>query len=92
MYSDIPGYTVGNGSIPPEICNTNQKPDIVLIDDKRKTLHIFELTVPFEKNIEERNQIKNYKYAHFIKDIKDYNTTVTAFEIGSRGYISCMYI
>ena len=45
VYSDIPGYTVGNGSIPPEICITSEKPDIVIIDEKRKTLDIFELTV-----------------------------------------------
>ena len=83
VYSDIPGYTVGNGSIPPEICITSEKPDIVIIDEKRKTLDIFELTVPFEKNIEERNRSKSDKYAHFVEDTK-----VTAFEIGSRGYVS----
>ena len=72
VYSDIPGHMTGYGTIPPEICITNGKPDIVIIDEKRKTLDIFELTVPFEKNIEERNTLKNNK----------------AFEVGSRGYIS----
>ena len=88
VYSDLPGYTIGNGSIPPEICVTALKPDLVIIDEKRKTLDIFELTVPFEFNIEDRNKFKNNKYAHFITDIKTYTTSVTAFEIGSRGYIS----
>ena len=88
VYSDIPGHMAGNGSIPPEICITNEKPDIVIIDEKRKTLDIFELTVPFEKNIEERNIFKNNKYAHFVVDINEYKTNVTAFEVGSRGYIS----
>ena len=46
-------------------------------------MDIFELTVPFEKNIEERNRSKSDKYAHFVEDTK-----VTAFEIGSRGYVS----
>ena len=88
VYSDIPGYMVGNGTIPPEICITNEKPDIVIIDYKSKTLNIFELTVPFELNIEDRHKQKSNKYAHFIEDITNFTTTVTAFEIGSRGYIS----
>ena len=71
VYSDIPGHMAGNGSIPPEICITSEKPDIVIIDEKRKTPDKFELTVPFEKNIEERNLFKNNKYAHFVSDISD---------------------
>ena len=71
-----------------EACVTSEKPDIVIIDQKRKTLDIFELTVPFERNIEVRHREKSDKYAHFVQDITNYITTVTAFEIGSRGYIS----
>ena len=78
----------GNGTIPLEACVTSEKPDIVIIDQKRKTLDIFELTVPFERNIEVRHREKSDKYAHFVQDITNYTTTVTAFEIGSRGYIS----
>ena len=88
IYSDLPGHTVGAGSLPPEICITAQKPDIVIIDKKQKILHIFELTVPFEQNIEQRHFEKANKYAHFETDCTDYNCTVTAFEVGSRGYIS----
>ena len=29
-YSNIPGFTVGGGSIPHELCITAQKPDIVI--------------------------------------------------------------
>ena len=36
IYSDLPGHTVGAGSLPPEICITTQKPDIVIIDKKQK--------------------------------------------------------
>ena len=88
IYSDLPGHTVGAGSLPPEICITTQKPDIVIIDKKQKILHIFELTVPFEQNIEQRHLEKANKYAHFETDCTDYNCNVTAFEVGSRGYIS----
>ena len=91
VYSDLPGYTVGGGSIPPELCITVQKPDIVIQDKQNKTIHLFELSVAIETNgnIEKRHQEKSNKYAHFVTDMSDgYNCTVTAFEIGSRGYIS----
>ena len=32
VFSDLPGYTVGGGSIPPELCITAEKPDIVIQD------------------------------------------------------------
>ena len=88
IYSDLPGHTVGAGSIPPEICITTQKPDIVILDKKQKIMHIFELTVPFEQNINQRHLEKSNKYAHFTTDCTNYTCTVTAFEVGSRGYIS----
>ena len=89
VYSDIPGYTVGGGSVPPELCVTAQKPDIVIQDKKNKHLHIFELTVPTERNIDVRHAEKSNKYAHFLTDMSDdYNCSVTAFEISSLGYIS----
>ena len=62
-----------------------------MIQDKiKKTLHIFELSVPIETNgnIEKRHREKSDKYAHFATDITGYNCQITCFEIGSRGYIS----
>ena len=74
--------------MPPEICSTPQKPDIVIIDEKQKIMNIYELSVPFEQNIEKRDTEKSNKYAHFTTDCTGYSCDVTAFEIGSRGYIS----
>ena len=90
VYSDLPGYTVGAGSIPPELCITVEKPDIVIQDKRNKFIHLFELSVPIESNgnIEKRHREKSDKYAHFVTDMTGYECAVTAFEIGSRGYIS----
>jgi hypothetical protein len=89
VYSDMPGFTVGGGSIPPELCITAQKPDIVIEDKKSKTIHLFELTVPLARNIDIRHTEKSNRYAHFLTDMRnDYKCMVTAFEIGSLGYIS----
>ena len=69
VYSDNPGHTApGGGSIPPELCVTVQKPDIVIIDKEKKEIHIFELTCSCEGNIDYWNKEKNKKYAHFITD------------------------
>ena len=48
IFSDLPGWeTPGGGTIPSDLCVTSLKPDIVIVDETNKQLHIFELTVPF---------------------------------------------
>ena len=80
----------GAGSIPPELCITVEKPDIVIQDKTNKFIHFFEFSVPIEQNgnIEKRHKEKSDKYAHFVTDMTGYECAVTAFEVGSRGYIS----
>ena len=89
VYSDLDGHMTSNGgTIPPSMAVTSLKPDIVIVDELKKTVNIFELTVPFEGNIKTRNMQKNNKYAHFVTDIKSHKATVTAFEVGLWGYIT----
>ena len=64
------------------------RPDIVIIDEKKKSMHIFQLTSPLEPNITKRHSEKSEKYAHFVTDIDQFRTKVTCFEVGSRGYVS----
>ena len=60
VYSDLPGWEApGGGSIPSELCLTRLKPDIVIVDEKKKTLHIYELAVPLTMNIDQRHTEKN---------------------------------
>ena len=89
VYSDINGYqTTNGGTIPGNMTVTALKPDIVIVNDKDKVVEIFELTVPFEGNIKARNTQKSNKYAHFATDIKSHKATITAFEVGARGYLT----
>ena len=89
VYSDLPGHTAaGGGSIPPELCVTTLKPDIVILDDQAKTIHLFELTCPSENNINQRHTEKTNKYAQFMTDISEYKCKVDAFEVSSKGFIS----
>ena len=62
-YTDIEGHqTQDGGTIPPEVAVTNLKPDIVIIDKRRKSVHIFELTVPGEMRINTAHRLKMEKY------------------------------
>ena len=89
MYSDLPGHTApGGGSIPPELCVTAQKPDIVIIDNHKKAIHLYELTCPAERNIDARNLEKSNKYAHFTTDITHLSCKVNCFEVSSKGFLS----
>lgn len=89
VLSDVDGFKNENGkTIPSFLTITADRPDIVILDKKNKKVGIFELTVPFESNIKERNTFKNNKYAYLLKDIQVYEPTVCAFEIGARGFIT----
>ena len=87
--SDLPGHTApGGGSIPPELCVTSQKPDIVIIDNHMKAIHLYELTCPAERNIDTRNNEKSNKYAHFTTDITHLSCKVNCFEVSTKGFLN----
>ena len=89
VFSDLPGWeATGGGTIPVDLCITNLKPDIVIIDKNKKIFYIYELTVPLATNIDQRNAEKTQKYAPFITDITGYACTVNCFEVSSTGFIS----
>ena len=89
VYSDIPGFQTPNGgSIPAAMCVTLLKPDVVIVDEKLRKVHMFELTVNWESNCLKNNRYKMDKYAHFLTDITTYTPSITAFEVGVRGHIS----
>ena len=87
VYSDIAGaQTVNGGTIPPNLIVTPLRPDIVILNNN--DVNIFELTVPFETNIDKRHLFKMNKYSHFLKDITQMKPSLEAFEIGSCGLIT----
>ena len=89
VFADLEGCKTENGkTIPVDIHPTGDRPDIVVIDRKRKVLHTLELTVPFERNIDLRHTEKTNRYAYLITDVKTHKTNILAFEIGARGHVS----
>ena len=89
MYADIPEFqTSAGGTLTPDILVTSERPDIVIIDGKKNTINIFELTVPFEHNVDIRHSDKTNKYAYMKEEITKYKPNIEPFEIGARGYIT----
>ena len=89
-YIDVPGHqTPDGGTLPADVIVSTLRPDIVLLDRKKKDLGIFELTCPGEQRIEIANSLKKEKYEHFSTDIKTHKVSVLPFEVGSRtGHIT----
>ena len=90
VFIDIPGHqTAGSGTIPAEAgVVTADRPDVVILDRKEKQLHFWELTMSFETNFDFAHTHKQNKYAYLLTDVTTFIPSVTAFEIGARGYIS----
>ena len=81
--------TSAGGTVPPNICVTNLKPDLVIINNINKTVKLFELTVPGELRLETAHKLKYEKYQHFETTTGPYQINVMPFEIGSHtGYIN----
>ena len=77
-------------AIPPEVCITQLKPDIVIIDKSKKSIDLFELTCPLEGNIDKRHQAKCDKYAHFVMDCSSetMKCSVPCFDVLSSTIVS----
>ena len=82
--ADLPGLY----NFPQDIATTDQRPDIVIWSTT--TVHLVELTVPFETNISNAAERKVQRY----EDLRDacshtHHTNIITLEVGSRGFL-CM--
>ena len=77
-------------TIPSDILITSKRPDVVICDRSKKTVDILELTVPFERNIENARERKCHKYSSVISALEDngYACNFESVEVGSRGVVA----
>ena len=90
FFSDLPGFQAPHGgSIPPDILTTVLKPDLFLFNlDKREAV-IFELTCPWDGNIQRSHDFKEQKYAALVGDLsRDFKVFLFSVEVSARGQIS----
>ena len=75
--------------MPSSLVVTVKKPDIVIVDQKSKSVHIFELTVPGELRLDTAHRLKAESYSHFVTDITTHTVKVIPFEVGAHtGHIN----
>ena len=64
LFSDMPGHQAPHGgTIPPHILVTNLRPDIFIIDELKREAVVFELTCPWDTNVDRSHSYKEDKYA-----------------------------
>ena len=82
--ADLPNISF---TFPQNIVATDERPDIVVWSDS--SIHMVELTIPFETGIEDAAQRKLAKYAELVKRCRrnGFAATLTTIEVGSRGFI-----
>ena len=99
-YADLDGKRTLDGNTIPSVTrsrfyiNLGQnsrrlKPDLVIIE--HNIVYIFEISVPFEQNIERRHEDKESKYQIIQRDIKrtsGLQCQLHCIEIGSRGFLT----
>ena len=93
IYTDLYNLGVrGGGTIPDVLTRyeVKQRPDLVLVDYVEKSCVIFELTVPFETNVDAAHKRKENKYRNLCYEIEaaGFSHTLLCFEVGSRGIVT----
>ena len=90
LFADLEGLGAGNGgTIPPDILVTNQRPDLFLVNRQLRKVVLFELTVPWDSNIESSHDLKVRKYSPLVNDLSvAFNVEVFCFEVSVRGQLT----
>ena len=91
IFCDLIGNgTGGGGTIPPHIITTSQRPDLVIINEQEKFVILFELSVPWDSNINSAHTYKQNKYSALKLDLQaaGFFTFLFCFEVSVRGQIS----
>ena len=90
LYSDMRGLLApGGGSIPPDIIVTNLRPDICIVNETSNEVILFELTCPWDRNIDRSHTFKEEKYSPLVADLsRRFKTYQFSVEISVRGQVT----
>ena len=77
-------------TIPDDVYLTNARPDLVIVNRKKRVIDIVELTVPFETNFRQAYMRKAERYKELIAGVEQngFRCNYFSVEIGSRGIVS----
>ena len=90
LFSDMAGHQAPHGgTIPPNILVTALRPDIFMLNEVSREVIIFELTCPWDSNIDRSHTYKEEKYAPLVADLsRDFKVFSFSFEVSVRGQIT----
>ena len=90
LYSDMPEFQAPHGgTIPPDLLVTNLKPDLFIFNEVSRFAVVFELTCPWDANIERSHSYKEEKYAALVADLsRNYKVFHFSVEISVRGHVT----
>ena len=90
LFSDLPGMQAPHGgTIPPHVLVTAFKPDMCLINESLSSIVIFELTCPWDRNINRSHEFKEEKYSALVTDLsQNYSVSLFSVEISARGLVT----
>ena len=67
LFSDMDGFQAPHGgTIPPNVLVTNLKPDLFIFNEDARLAILFELTCPWDANIEKSHDYKEKKYSSLL--------------------------
>ena len=86
----MPGYMAPHGgTVPPHILVTSLRPDVFIFNESTRTAIIFELTCPWDRNIERSHNFKEEKYAPLSADLSNtFKVFTFSVEISARGQVT----
>ena len=84
------GYQAPHGgTIPPHVLVTNLRPDIFVLDESKREAVVFELTCPWDNNVERAHAYKEDKYAPLVADLsRDFTVFHFSIEVSARGQVT----
>ena len=90
LFSDMPGYQAPHGgTIPPHILTTSLRPDIFLVNETSREAVIFELTCPWDSNVDRSHSFKEEKYSPLVADLaRSFSVSQFSVEITVRGQVT----
>ena len=83
------GQQRNGGTIPPHILVTSFRPDIFMVDETARVCILFELTCPWDKNIDRSHTYKEDKYSPLVADLSQSFTVFHySVEVSVRGQLT----
>ena len=92
-YADLNGFKINGGTVPPWLCETEQRPDLVVVMNSLEQKHVLliELTVPWDSqsSFKAAFERKTARYSQLALDLEERGWRVSNLpvEIGVRGSI-----